>query len=61
MGHACVVQFVIPSSGRRDMDKIPRRRRFTGRAFVTAVTAGLMAASDIAMSATPAAAQWRRH
>ncbi len=43
------------------MDKIPRRRRFTGRAFVTAVTAGLMAASDIAMSATPAAAQWRRH
>ena len=60
MGNPCVLQFMIRISGRQDWDKIPRRRRFTGMAFATAAATGLMAASEIAMSAAPAAAQWWR-
>ena len=60
MGNPCVLQFMIRVSGRQDMDKVPGKIRFTGTALATVVTAGLMAASEIAMSAAPAAAQWWR-
>jgi len=65
MGKPCVVQFMILISGRQDMDKIPRRRRLTAgvlgsRGFAAATLAGLIAVSELAMSAPPATAQWWR-
>jgi hypothetical protein len=60
MGNPFVLQFMIRISGRQDMDEVLRRRRFAGRALVAAVAAGLMAVSEISMSAAPGAAHWWR-
>ncbi len=66
MGNLCVLQFMILISGRQDMDKIPRRRKLTAGVFgsggfAAATLAGLVAISELAMSAPPpATAQWWR-